>query len=60
MARAPPISMETKMFKAAGATPDDDDNQLIISPSCSSEDDVKNGLRIKTDEDKVEEIAEKV
>ena len=53
VARRPPARTEKKMFKAEGSAPDDD-NQLIISSS--SEDDVKNGQRIKTEENKMAEV----
>ena len=46
------------MFKAAISAPDDD-NQLIISSS-SEEDDVKNGVRIKNEEEKMVEVEAKV
>ena len=53
-ARAPTLT-ERKMLKASVSAPDDD-NQLIISSSSEEKDDVKNGLRIKTEEDKMEEV----
>ena len=60
MARRAPALSDRKMFKAAVSAPVDD-NQLIISCSSSSEDDdVKNGLRIKTEENKMVEVQAKV